>query len=102
MLASILKHRMEIQEKTTTLGPMGDTITWDTVKTIWGRRIPLSVTTVAAYQQMNTVVTDKIIFRGTEGIELGKHRILYGSKTYEPQATAKHYDGVTEVIVSEA
>ena len=101
MLASILRHRMEIQQKTTTLGPLGSTESWDTISTLWARKIPLSVTTIAAYQQMDTVVSHKILLRGTVELNLSEHRIVHGSKTYALTVAAKHYDGVTEVIVSE-
>jgi len=101
MLSNILKSKIHLQEKTTTSGPLGSTITWKPVQTIYGRKIPLDVKTIAQYQQLNTVVTDKFIFRGTVTINLGNHRIVHGSKTYEPASSAKHFDGITEVVVKE-
>ena len=102
MIASTLKSRVQLQEKVTLQGALGQIIVWKLVQNLYARRIRLDVRAVAQYQQLGTVVTDRYLFRGTVDINLGKHRILHGPKTYEPQASAKHYDGVTEVIVREA
>ena len=101
MLASVLKDRVQLQERTTVSGPLGQTETWKLVRMLYGRRIPLDVKAIAQYQQLDTQVSDKYIFRDTVTIELGKHRLLHGSKIYKPQSSAKHHDGATEVIVLE-
>ena len=102
MLASVLNQRVQLQEKFVVQGPLGQTVTWRFVKEIFGRYMLLDVRTIAAYQQLNTSISGKFILRGAVEIDIGKHRILCGSKTYEPQVSAKHHDGVTEVMVSEA
>ena len=103
MLASTLKQRIQIQEKAIVQGALGQTVTWKFVKEIFGRYMLLDVRTIAAYQQLNTSISGKFILRGTVEIDIGKHRMLYGSSIYEPQVSAKHHDGVTEVlVVSEA
>ena len=103
MLASTLKQRVQLQEKFVVQGPLGQTVTWRFVKEIFGRYMLLDVRTIAAYQQLNTSISGKFILRGTVEIDIGKHRMLYGSSIYEPQVSAKHHDGVTEVlVVSEA
>lgn len=98
-LANTLRSKIQIQEKVITQGALGETVVWKPVQTIYGRRVPLSLNTVAQYQQLDTVVTDKFIFRGSVAIDLGKHRLLHGSKTYEPQSTSQELDGYTVIIV---
>ncbi len=101
MLSSILKDRVIIQEGVATRTALGETVVWSSVETRYARVIPLDVRAVASYQQLNTVVTHKILLRGSVTIELGKHRLLHGPKIYEPQSSAKHIDGATEVVVKE-
>jgi len=101
MLPNILKDRVQLQEKTVTQTALGQTITWKPICAYYARVIPLDVKAIAAYQQLSTVVTHKILLRGTVEINLGSHRIVHGSKTYEPQSSAKHYENVTEIVVEE-
>ena len=101
MLSNILRDRVQIQIKDTIQGPLGETVVWTPVEKRYARVIPLDVKTVASYQQLNTVVTHKILLRGSVTIELGNYRLLHGSKTYEPASSAKHFEGVTEIIVKE-
>ena len=101
MLASALKQRIQLQEKSVVQGPLGQIVTWQYVRDLFGRRIPVDVRTAAQYQQLNTQVSDKCIFRGAVQIELGKHRLLHRGKVFIPQASAKQYDGVTEIVVLE-
>lgn len=101
MLAGILKQKVKLQEKTVVQGALGQTVVWKPVQDLHARVIPLDVRAVAQYMQMDTVVSHKIILRGTIEINLGTHRLLHRDKTYEPSQSAKHYDNVTEVVVKE-
>lgn len=101
MIANTLKSKIQLQEKNISQGALGQTITWKPVQNLYGRRIPLDVRAIDQYQQLNTVVTDKYIFRGTVEINIGQHRLVHGARTFEPQSSAKHFDGVTEVVVKE-
>jgi hypothetical protein len=99
MLANLLKQRMQIQEKVIATGAMGQTVVWKFVQNVYGRKIPLDTKTIIAYQQLNTVVSYKIVLRGAVTINIGKHRIISGADTLEPKISAKHSEGVTEVLV---
>ena len=101
MLASTLRSKVKLQEKTITQGPLGQTITWKPVHEYHARVIPLDVRAIAQYMQRNTQVTHKIILRGAVEVNLGSHRLLHKGKTYQPQQSAKHADGITEIVVLE-
>jgi len=105
MLANLLTSKVQLQQKTATQGALGQTVTWEPVQTIYARVVPLNVNALAQYQQLNTVVTHRIVLRGEVDIDLGEYRLLHGSKTYEPQVSAKHFKAdsttLTEVIVKE-
>ena len=101
MLASMLRSKVKLQEKTITQGPLGQVVTWKPIHEYYARVIPLDVRTIAQFMQLNTQVTHKIILRGAVEVNLGSHRILYEDKTYQPQQSAKHVNGVTELIVLE-
>lgn len=100
-LTNILKDRVQIQLRTSTQGPGGEAVVWSPVETRYCRKIPLDVRTISQYQQLNTVVTDKFLFRGSVTIELGKYRLLHGGKVYEPVESAQHLADMTVVIVKE-
>lgn len=102
ILTNMLKDRVEIQVRVATLISTGETVVWKPVETRYARKVPLDVKTIAQYQQLNTVVTDKFIFRGSVTIELGKYRLIHGGKTYEPMATARALANTTIVMVKEA
>lgn len=100
MLTYVIGNRtVLLQTATITVGAVGQTVTWSAGDSYRARRIPLDTKTIAAYQQLSTVVTDKYIFAGNVTIELGQHRIIDGTNTYEPAATAMHTDEATIVIV---
>jgi head-tail adaptor len=101
MLPNALTDRVQLQEKTTVQTATGQTEIWKPAGYYYARVIPLDVKTVAYYQQLSTVVTHEVILRGTVSISIGGHRVIHGAKTYEPTASAKHLDGMTDVVVVE-
>lgn len=101
MNTNILKGKCRIYTKSTTTGALGNTETWTAGDYYWTRRIPVDVQTKTAYQQLNTVVTDKFLFDGTLELSLGQHRVYYGGKYYEMAESAMHHGGQTTVLVSE-
>ena len=101
MLASTLRSKVKLQEKTVTQGALGQAVVWKPIHEYHARVIPLDVRAIAQYMQLNTVVTHKIILRGTVSIDLGSHRLLHRGKAYEPQQSALHVDGHTEIVVRE-
>ena len=101
MLASVLRDRVQIQEKTITQGALGQTVVWKPALRMYAAVIPLDVKARAVYQQLHSEVTHKIIFRGSVDITLGNNRILHGSKTYEPVETAQEINHTTIVVCKE-
>jgi len=101
MLAGLIRQRVKLQEKTVVRGALGETVVWKPIQELYARVIPLDVRAIAQYMQLNTHVTHKVLLRGTVSINLGSHRLLHRDRIYQPQHSAKHYDGVTEVVVLE-
>ena len=101
MLPNLLKSKVKLIEKTKTQGALGQTVVWKPVHEYFCRVIPLDVRAIAQFMQLDTVVTHKVILRGTVSIDLGSHRLLYEDKTYQPQQSAKHVNGHTEIVVLE-
>jgi hypothetical protein len=102
VLTYIIGNRLVLlQTATITVGAVGQTVTWSAGTSYYARRVPLDVKTIAAYQDLATVVTDKFIFAGNVTVQIGKNRIVDGAKTYEPVSSAKHFDTPmwTEVVV---
>ena len=101
MLSNILRSKVTLQKKTISQGPLGSTITYIPVHEYYARVMPLDIRTIAQFMQLNTSVTHKIILRGAVEVNLGSHRLLHKGKTYQPQQSAKHADGITEIIALE-
>lgn len=102
MLTNFLKTKATIQIKTAIPSALGQMEEWDDVGSYWCRRMSVDVATKAAYQKLNTVITDKFIFRSILDLRLGQHRIIHKGKTYELVESAQHIEGNTTVAVSEA
>ena len=102
MLANILKDRVTIQLRVATQTAMGETVVWTPVQKLHALKIPLKAEARAVYQQMNSVVTDKFVFRkGVISLSLGNNRILHGSKTYEPVEPSQIVGNATIIICKE-
>lgn len=101
MLTNLLKDRVQIQNKTTTLTSAGNTEIWTPVQTRYARVIPLDAKTIAQYQQLNSMVTHKIIFGGSVSLTLGKSRFKHGSKTYQPVVPPQEMNSMTIIFVRE-
>ena len=81
--------RVLIQEKVATQTALGQTMVWKPVAQYYCRKVPLSVSAVARYQQLNTEVTDRFIFKGSPDIDLGVHRLVFGGRIYQPMTSIK-------------
>lgn len=100
-LANALKDRVQIQVKTTTQTSLGETVVWKPVSTRYARVILLDARARAVYQQLQSEVSHKVIFRGSVSLTLGNNRLLWKDKTLEPvEPTAKIGDS-TVVMVKE-
>lgn len=101
MLTNVLNRQVGLQTATVSTDHTGQTKTWSASTTYYARKIPVSVRTAAAYQQLGTTVTHKFIFRGELDIQLGKHRIVDGSTYYEVAVTGQKKGDCTIVYTSE-
>ena len=101
MLASMLRSKVKLQEKTIIQGPLGQVVTWRPIHEYYARVIPLDVRTIAQFMQLNTVASYEVLMRKGATITLGNHRILWGNKTLEPTATQRERDGVLVIPCKE-
>ena len=100
-LANVLKDRVSIQVKTTTPGPLGETVVWKPVETRNARVIPLDAKARAVYQQLQSEVSHRIVMRGTVSLNLGLNRLLWKDKTLEPVEPPQNLNDTTVVMVKE-
>jgi len=101
MLSSILRNRVQIQQKESTLGATGETVNWKPVQYKYALVLPLDVRARAVYQSLDSYVSHKIVLRGDVTLSLGDYRIKHGTKTYEPVEPAQLINGNTVVVVKE-
>ena len=101
MLSNLLRDRVQIQEKTTTPGPLGESIVWKPVETRHARVIHLDAKARAVYQQLQSEVSHRIVMRGIVSFNLGSNRFKWGDKTLEPVEPPQLIDGNTTIAVKE-
>lgn len=99
MLSNILKDRVQIQLRVAIQTAMGETVIWAPVEVRHARVIPLDARARAVYQQMQSEVTHKVIFRGSVSLSLGNNRLSWGSKTLEPVEPVQVLDNSTSVVM---
>lgn len=100
-LANILRDRVQIQVKDTVQTALGETIVWKPVETRYARVIPLDAKARAVYQQLQSLVSHKVIFRGSVSLSLGANRLLWKDKTLEPVEPPQIIENSTVVVVKE-
>lgn len=101
MITNILNRQVGVQEATVSTGVTGQTRTWGASTTYYARKVPVDVKTVAAYQQLGTVVTHRFIFRGQLDIQIGKHRIVDSETYYTVTVTGQKLADCTIVYTAE-
>lgn len=101
MLATELKHKVTLVEKTLTQTALGQTVTRRPISDHYAAVIPLDVETITQYMQLHTEVSHRILLRGTVEVDMGTHEVLYQGQLYEPTVSATHHGQVTEVIAKE-
>jgi len=101
MLANILKDRIIIQVKAIISGPLGETVVWKPLETRYARVIPLDAKARAVYQQMQSEVSHKVIFRGSVSLSLGDNRLLWKDKTLEPVEPVQEIGNTSVIMVRE-
>lgn len=100
-LANVLKDRVQIQVKTTVQTSTGQTEVWAPVQIRNARVISLDARARAVYQQLESQVTHKVIFRGNVSLALGKNRLLWNDKTLEPVEPVQYTEDSASVVVRE-
>lgn len=101
MRTNLFKDKIIIQQKTSTLTATGETVVWKPVQTRYGRVIPLSAQARSQYQQMNSVVTHKVVFEKGVTLNLSDYRFLHLDKSYKPVEPSQTILNNTVVIVKE-
>ena len=98
-LTNVLRDQVTIQLRVATQTALGETIIWTPVEKRYARVVPLDAAARAVYMQMQSIVTHKVIFRGSVDISLGTNRLLWGSKTLEPVEPVQTLDNKTSVVM---
>lgn len=88
-----LRHRLGLQNKTTTQNAYGEPVdTYTTSTTVWGSINPLSAQEAINAQQANMEITHKVTIRysaTTATYVLGTTRILFGTRVFEVTSITK-------------
>ena len=99
MLSNVLKDRVTIQLRTATQTSTGETVIWTPVESRHCRVVALSATARALYQQLQSQVSHKVIFRGSVSLSLGDNRLLWGNRTLEPVEPVQTLDDKTSLVM---
>ena len=99
MLANILKDRVTIQLRNAIQTSTGETVIWTPVEKRYCLVVALSATARAVYQQLQSQVSHKVIFRGSVSLSLGDNRLLWGSRTLEPVEPVQTLDDKTSLVL---
>ena len=95
---NVYKDFVRIQEKVAVQTAGGETAVWKPVGSKYALVILLDAKAREVYQQLKSEVSHKAVFRGAVTLNLGSHRILHGSKTYEPVEPTQLVENVTTVV----
>lgn len=100
-LTRILKDRVRIEVRAVTLGSLGDAEVWTVVATKYAHVIPVGAAALATYQQLESVVTHKVVFRGRVTLALGVNRLVWKEIILELVAPPLWIGQTTQVMVRE-
>lgn len=100
-LTNALRDRVSIQFRFAVQGALGETIIWTPVEMKHCRVIPLDVKAIAIYQQMQSEVTHKVVFRESVSLSIGNNRLLWKDKILEPVEPPQSVGNATVVMVKE-
>lgn len=101
-LTNALKDRVTIQVRTATLSAIGESVSWALVEIRSARVIPLDAKARAVYQQLQSYVTHRVIFRGEVSLAIGENRLLWGDKILDLVDPPQIIKNSTTVMVREA
>jgi SPP1 family predicted phage head-tail adaptor len=86
MIIGKLRHRLIFKVNTPTRNKHGGYVdNWSTVSTVWGKVDPLRGNELLLAEQLDTEISVRITVRYSSLVSgiTNKHRIVYGSETYE-------------------
>lgn len=93
------KHRIAIQRKEQTDGPLGPTVEWVDKEIRWGRFTYTSIEGRAKYQQIgHSAVAGTILFRGPVEIDMANHRFVFQGQHYEAIEPPVNRDTVNRLV----
>ena len=90
-----------VEERAVTMDSNGETVVWNPVQRRHAEIAPVSAQARVAYQQLNSVVTHRVVFKGLCTVRLGDHRFVWGGTTLIPSAPPQTFRGNTVVMVRE-
>ena len=94
-----LRHRIEVQEKRETPGPLGPNIEWVKVAERWGAFVEINLDGRAQYQQIgHSSVAGRLVFRGPLDLNMANHRFLYKGEYYETVEPPSNPDTVNRLV----
>ena len=88
-----------VEERTVAMDSNGETVVWNPVQRRHAEVMPVSAQARVAYQQLNSVVTHRVVFKGLCTVRLGDHRFVWGAETLIPAAPPQTFHGNTVVMV---
>lgn len=101
MTQNIYKDRVAIQLRVSTMTAMGETATWTPVQKRYARVISLDAKAILSYQKLDSVVSHKVVFRGSISLSLGNNRLIWKDKTLELVEPVQELDNDSVVLVKE-
>lgn len=96
-----LKHRIKVEEKQETPGPLGPDIKWVTIAEFWGGFAEVSLEGRAQFQQIgHSSIAGKLVFRGPLGFDLNmaNHRFVYKGEYYEAVEPPSNPDSTNRFV----
>jgi D-hexose-6-phosphate mutarotase len=90
-----------VEERTVSMDSNGETVVWNPAQRRHAEVTPVSAQARVAYQQLNSVVTHRVVFKGLCTVRLGDHRFVWGEITLKPSMPPQTFHGNTVVMVQE-
>ena len=94
-------HQIGVEEKREMPGPMGTTVEWVAIATLWGGFAEVSLEGRTQFQQIgHSSVAGKLVFRGPLGFDLkmADHRFKYKGEYYEAVEPPSNPDTVNRFV----
>jgi hypothetical protein len=93
--------KVQLQERSSTIGAMGETVFYKPKGWIWAEVIPLTAKAIADYQQIVGEVTHKLVVRGTLDYDIGNFRVLWGKRYLKLTSPVQEVQNYTIILAKE-